>query len=95
MTAKEAVGAEDREITWCVYVLRCRGDCLYIGSTNNLTRRLSEHKGGRGSKYVRSRMPFELAKVIPCDTEHDARQLEYRLKKLRRKAKIELLSLAD
>jgi putative endonuclease len=96
MIVKEGhIEPEDRENGWCVYVLRCRGGYFYIGSTNNIARRLPEHEGGKGSKFVRSRRPFELAKVVPCDTEHDARQLEYRLKKLRRKAKIKLLSLED
>jgi putative endonuclease len=80
---------------WCVYVLRCRGNYLYTGSTNNLTRRLSEHEKGTGSKFVRSKRPFVLAKVIPCETGQEARRLEYRLKKLRRKAKTAFLCLTE
>ena len=74
-------------------MLRCRGYYLYTGSTNNLARRLGEHENGSGSKFVRSRRPFELVKVIPCETEKEARRMEYLLKRLKRRAKIELLSL--
>ena len=96
MALKEgSLQSDDRNGSWCVYVLRCRGNYLYIGSTNNLTRRLSEHENGTGSKFVRSRRPFEVAKVIPCEMEREARQLEYRLKRLKRKAKVALLSLEE
>jgi putative endonuclease len=87
--------AEKSTPGWCVYVLRCRGYYLYTGSTNNLIRRLGEHENGSGSKFVRSRRPFELVKVIPCKTETEARRMEYLLKRLKRRAKIELLCLEE
>jgi putative endonuclease len=83
------------EIGWCVYALRCRDSSLYIGSTNHLTRRLTQHDSGTGSKYVRTRRPFELVRVISCQSAREAHQLEYRLKKLKRRRKIEELSLDD
>ena len=46
-------------------------------------------------KYVRARKPFEVVKVISCQSGREAHQLEYRLKNLRRKRKIEVLSLGD
>ena len=78
---------------WCVYVLRCRNNFLYIGITNNLDKRLGEHERGTGSKFVRSRRPFELIKTIPCKTAGEARRLEYSLKRLKRGKKIEALGL--
>ncbi|MGA2107042.1 MAG: GIY-YIG nuclease family protein [Syntrophorhabdales bacterium] len=78
---------------WCVYVLRCRDNSYYIGSTNNLERRLSEHRRGTGSKYVKSRRPFDLARVVPCQTGPEARHVESRLKVLKRKGKEELLQI--
>ncbi len=79
--------------SWCVYVLRCRNNLLYIGITNNLDKRLSEHERGTGSKFVRSRRPFELVKTIPCSNGGEARRLEYSLKSLKRNKKIEALGL--
>jgi len=78
---------------WCVYVLRCRNNSLYIGMTNNLEKRIEKHTLGIGSKFVRSWRPFELVKTIPCRNEGEARRLEYDLKKLTRKKKIEVLEL--
>jgi putative endonuclease len=79
--------------TWCVYVLSCCNNYLYIGITNNLDKRLREHERGTGSKFVRSRRPFELIKTISCKTAREARRLEYSLKKLKRGKKIEALGL--
>lgn len=78
---------------WCVYVLKCRKNFLYIGLTNNIDRRLKEHERGTGSKFVRSHRPFELVKTIPCKSAKQARSLEYNLKKLKRSRKIEVLGL--
>ena len=78
---------------WCVYALRCRNNSLYIGMTNNLEKRLEKHKLGIGSKFVRSWRPFELVKTIPCKNAGEARRLEFDLKRLTRKKKIEVLEL--
>jgi putative endonuclease len=81
------------DIGWCVYALRCKDSSIYIGSTNNLNRRLTQHDNGTGSKFVRARRPFEIARVISCRSSREAHQLEYRLKKLKRRKKLEELSL--
>ena len=78
---------------WCVYALRCSNNSLYIGMTNNLEKRLEKHKLGIGSKFVRSWRPFELVKTILCRDEREARRLEFDLKRLTRKKKIEVLEL--
>ncbi|MBI5099834.1 MAG: GIY-YIG nuclease family protein [Nitrospirae bacterium] len=78
---------------WCVYVLRCRNNSLYIGMTNDLEKRIKKHKLGTGSKFVRSWRPFELLKTILCNSAGEARRLEYDLKRLTRKKKIEVLEL--
>jgi ribonuclease HI len=92
----KAAQVEPREVrneNWCVYVLRCRNNSLYTGMTNNIERRLKEHEQGRGSKFVRSWRPYELVRTIPCKNAGEARRLEYDLKKLTRKEKIETLKL--
>lgn len=87
------VRTETNSGRWCVYVLRCRNNSLYIGMTNDLEKRIEKHKLGTGSKFVRSWRPFELVKTIPCRDEGEARRLEYDLKRLTRKKKIEILEL--
>ncbi|MFA5353446.1 MAG: GIY-YIG nuclease family protein [Thermodesulfovibrionales bacterium] len=78
---------------WCVYVLRCRNDALYIGSTNDLERRLTAHASGKGSKFVRAFKPFQVAKVLLCRDGTEARKLEYRLKRLKRSQKLKALGI--
>jgi predicted GIY-YIG superfamily endonuclease/ribonuclease HI len=89
--------AEVRTVTnsgpWCVYVLRCSNNSLYIGMTNDLEKRIEKHKLGIGSKFVRSWRPFELVKTIPCKNAGEARRLEYHLKTFTRSRKIEVLEL--
>ena len=37
------------------YILRCKDESLYCGSTNDLKHREKLHNLGKGSKYVKSR----------------------------------------
>jgi len=78
---------------WCVYVLKCRKNYLYIGITNDLDTRMKAHANGTGSKFVRAWRPFELVKVLACKDGREARSLEYRLKRLKRDKKLTVLGL--
>lgn len=67
-------------LEWCVYILKSlTRDFIYVCSTNNLVRRLSEHNNGlvQSTKAYR---PFEIAAFIAVKTEKKARQLERYLK---------------
>ena len=65
---------------WHVYVLRSlKNGRLYIGSTNDLERRLAEHNSGK-SKYTRSTRPFELVYQEDCKERVEARRRELFLK---------------
>lgn len=64
-----------------LYILKSKKDnSLYIGSTNNLRRRLFEHNKGI-SKYTKSHLPYELKYYESYQNEGDARQREVSLKK--------------
>lgn len=39
---------------WYVYIIKCKGGSLYTGITNNLQRRVDEHRKGKGGRYTRS-----------------------------------------
>ena len=49
-------------MTYKVYMLKTSADTFYIGQTNNLEKRLNEHKNKtkKSSKYMRSFKSFEL-----------------------------------
>ena len=49
-------------VSWAVYLLQCSDGTYYTGSTaGDVTARVSVHNTGKGSKYVRSRLPAILA----------------------------------
>jgi putative endonuclease len=75
-----------------VYLLRCADDSLYCGWTVDLDRRLTAHTAGRGSAYVRRRLPARYAAVWRAQTRAHARSAEARIKRLPRAAKLALLA---
>jgi len=63
-----------------VYVLKSSQDEeLYIGSTNDLKRRVSEHQNGK-SFSTKLRTPFELIYYEAYKNEKDARNRKHNLK---------------
>lgn len=64
-----------------VYILKSKkDDNLYVGSTNDLRRRLSEHNDRKVSS-TKSRAPFVLRYYEAFHAESDARNREASLKK--------------
>ena len=64
-----------------LYILKSKIDNeLYIGSTNDLKRRLLEHNSGK-CPSTKSRRPFELRYYESYFNEGDARKRESSLKK--------------
>jgi putative endonuclease len=73
-----------------VYLLRCADCSLYCGWTTDVERRLVAHRNGTASRYTRSRLPIELAAVIPVANRSAALREEARIKRLPRSAKLRL-----
>lgn len=71
-----------------VYILLCRNKRYYIGSTNNLKRRLFEHENGL-VKYTKNILPVKLVFFQKYNDITQARKLEYQLKKKKSKTIIE------
>ena len=64
-----------------VYILRSlKNHRFYIGSTSNLTRRLTEHKLGKSS-YTRNILPIELVFKQEFESLAKAKKVENWLKK--------------
>ena len=83
---------EDRTVSdaW-VYLLRCADGSLYTGWTSDLERRLARHDAGKASRYTASRRPLALALALPMADRASARREEARIKRLDRRAKLELV----
>ena len=60
---------------WYVYFLRLSNDDLYVGSTNDLRRRVATHSAGRVASTARYQ-PCALVSYVAVETEVHARGLE-------------------
>ena len=68
---------------WFVYMLECKDKSIYTGiCKGDIDRRMREHASGKGSKYVKSRLPFELKWRKSGFTASEALKEEYRIKRL-------------
>ena len=75
-----------------MYLLRCADDSLYCGWTVDLERRLAAHRRGTGSRYVRRRLPVEVALAVRVRDRSTAMREEARIKRLPRREKLALVS---
>ena len=76
-----------------VYFLASRKyGTLYIGVTNDLTKRLEQHRQCFGSRFVRQYRVFRLVYVETYEAPMDAIQREKQLKKWNRDWKIRLIA---
>lgn len=75
-----------------VYILACADDTLYTGITTDIDRRLDEHNSDAlGAKYTAARRPVNLVYIKECKDRSAASKEEYRIKKLSRKEKLQLI----
>lgn len=70
-------------MAYWVYILRTSANTLYIGQTNNLTKRLQEHKNKtvKSAKYLRRFTSCELVYQEEVATRSVAMRREAQLKK--------------
>ena len=82
---------------WLIYILKCRDGSLYCGITNNLEKRLKQHKGEikGGAKYTRSHWPCKLVYTEKSVNRSEALQREIDIKKMSRDEKQILINLAS
>lgn len=76
---------------WSVYILKCKDKSLYTGITNDIQKRLADHRAGRGSKYVRSRLPVVIVYEENIRTKSKALRREMEIKRLTRQQKLKLI----
>ena len=77
---------------YSLYILRCVDGSLYTGIACDVPSRMEEHLNGkRGARYLRGRSPFELVFEHVVGNRSSAQRAEYRVKKLRRNEKLELI----
>lgn len=80
-------------MVFAVYILQCADTTLYIGSTNNIEKRLYQHNYLKSAaKYTKARRPVVLVYQEVCETMGEARRREYAIKQLTRLEKLQLIA---
>ncbi|MBW1915264.1 MAG: GIY-YIG nuclease family protein [Deltaproteobacteria bacterium] len=79
---------------WYIYLIRTRCGCLYTGIATDVLRRFAEHaeSGEKAAKYLRSKGPLELVYYAGVGSHVLASKAEYRIKRLSKKAKEEIVA---
>ena len=73
------------------YILECADKTLYIGSTNNLEKRLDQHNNSKqGAHYTKIRRPVILKYSEEYETLGEALRREIEIKKWKREEKLKL-----
>ena len=82
---------------WLIYILVCRDGSLYCGITNNLEKRLKQHKGEikGGAKYTHSHWPCKLVYEEKSASRSEALQREVIIKKMSKNEKQALINLVS
>ena len=78
-----------------VYIMTNRSRTLYVGMTNNIARRIEEHRLGMGSKFASKYRIKHLVYYESTNDVHEAIAREKRIKGWRRAKKIVLIESAN
>lgn len=70
-----------------VYILRCSDVSYYTGHTDNLEKRMAEHKSGECGGYTSTRLPVQLLWSQDCATRLETLSAEQQIKGWSRKKK--------
>lgn len=80
-------------MNYFVYILECGDQSLYVGSTNNLDKRLKQHNESKSAAhYTKIRRPVKLVYSEIFLNLREARQREYELKSWKRERKLALIN---
>jgi putative endonuclease len=75
-----------------VYILECADNTLYVGSTNDLEKRVHKHNHCKdGAHYTKIRRPVVLKYFEEVGTFAEMRAREGELKRLSKKKKLEII----
>ena len=76
---------------WHLYILQCSDKSLYTGIALDVKQRVREHAAGRGSAYVRSKLPVKLVYQESCRSRSSALKREAEIKQWTRREKLALI----
>jgi predicted GIY-YIG superfamily endonuclease len=70
-----------------LYILKCNDDSYYVGHTDDIEKRISEHVAGKLHCYTKKRLPVKVVHVQDFVTRYEALVAERKIKKWTRKKK--------
>ena len=70
-----------------LYILKCCDNSYYVGHTDDIDRRILEHKKGLLPGYTKTRQPITVVYIEAFDSRDDVKKIELKLKKWSRKKK--------
>jgi putative endonuclease len=76
---------------WFVYIVKCKNGDLYTGITDNLQRRLREHKSGKGGHFTKSFGAEKFLYSEQCLDKPSALEREAQIKGWTRRKKLALI----
>jgi putative endonuclease len=76
---------------WSVYLALCNDGTLYCGISNGVEARVEKHNQGKGARYTAGRRPIFLVWCCMPMSKSEAASLEYKIKKLTRTQKWEII----
>jgi len=82
----------DSEIVWFIYLIRCKGGQLYTGISTDVERRFGEHQSGKGSKYLRGKMPLQLVFQKKIGSHSEALKIEASIKQCSKAGKEKIIT---
>lgn len=74
-----------------VYIIQTVDNTLYCGIAKDVFKRFYEHINGKGAKYTKSHKPEKIVYIKDFEDKSSALKEEYRIKKLAKKDKIDLI----
>ncbi len=75
-----------------IYIVECCDSSLYVGSTNNVEKRIEAHNHSKqGARYTKGRRPVTLRYVESHPTLGQALRREAEIKRWPRKKKLQLI----
>jgi predicted GIY-YIG superfamily endonuclease len=75
-----------------VYILKCSDNSYYVGHTDDIEKRISEHTLNEYDCYTSTRLPIEVVFVQPFGARDEALVAEQQIKKWSRQKKEALIA---
>ena len=87
----KSIASSPVEGFWNLYIIETDGGRLYTGITTDVERRFKQHIEGRGAKFFRTDAPKKIRYQAQFVDRSAASREEFRIKKLARIKKLELI----